>query len=185
MGIKSPLLPVLLAVSLGLPAAASAQRAAGGPFYVLIEGTKQGLFANEAVAKAHPNRVAGLSFNYTVKQPRDPASGLPSGKRQHQPVILTKERGAASPQLFQALVSNETLKSVVFEFYQVNQATGAEELAHLVKLSNATISEIHQYSPPGGSTDLRQLEDVSFTFDAIEIQHLPGKTIAMDTWGAP
>ncbi|MBC8123415.1 MAG: type VI secretion system tube protein Hcp [Gemmatimonadaceae bacterium] len=149
-------------------------------FYVSIEGTKQGLFANESIRSNHMPRVVGLNFDYLVKTPLDPATGAVSGKRRHGPVVMTKEWGAASPQLFQALVSNELLKSVVFEFYQTNQQ-GEEEVATLVKLTNAAVVEIHQHSPPVGN-NRRQLEDVSFTFGAIEIQHLPGKTIATDSW---
>lgn len=169
------------------PAAAQAQT----EFYVLIEGTKQGQFANESIRSNRAPRVVGLGFDYLVKTPRDPSTGQVSGRRQHGPVTMTKAWGAASPQLFQALVSNELLKSVVFEFYQTN-TQGQEELATMVKLSNATVTEIHQYSPSGdkaagakhaNAADWRQFEDVSFAFSAIEIQHLPGKTMATDQMG--
>ena len=176
-----------------MPTVGRAQTQVGGmDFYVLIEGTKQGLFANESVRSSHANRVVGLNFNYLVKVPRDAATGALSGKRQHAPVVLTKEWGAASPQLFQALFSNEVLKSVVFEFYQTSQTTGAEELAILVKLTNATVVEIHQYSAGAesaasakhtSSVNTPRLEDVSFMFGGIEIQHLAGKTMAVDQLG--
>ena len=160
-------------------------------YYVLIEGTKQGMFANESARSNHSPRLVGVSFDYVVTTPRDAATGMSRGRRQHGPVVMTKEWGAASPQLFQALVSNEILKSVVFEFYQTN-SQGAEELATTVKLTNATVTDIHQYSPSasngaGGkhvsAQDRRQLEDISFTFGTIEIQHLPGKTMATDQMG--
>lgn len=157
-------------------------------FYVLIEGTKQAQFANESTRSNHAPRLVGLNFDYLVKTPRDAVTGMVSGKRQHGPVTMTKEWGAASPQLFQALVSNEILKSVVFEFYQTNEA-GEEQLATMVKLTNATVIEIHQRTPtptPGTNASAgnrRQLEDVSFTFSTIEIQHVPGKTMATDQMG--
>ncbi len=174
---------MLLAVVALLTLMPAVGRAQTFEFYVLIEGPKQGPFANESVRKGHANRVVGLNFDYLVKTPRDPTTGVATGKRQHGPVVITKEWGAASPQLFQALVSNELLKAVVVEFYQVNQSTGAEELAMLVTLTNATVSEIHQRSPSAANLGRRQLEDVSFTFGAIEIQHLPGKTMATDQMG--
>jgi type VI secretion system secreted protein Hcp len=188
-GLDRLLLAVVALLAL-MPTAASAQ-AAGSTFYVLVEGTK-GLFANESVVSSHPNRVVGRDFNYLVKVPRDAATGALSGKRQHAPVVLTKEWGAASPQLFQALFSNEVLKSVVFEFYQTSQATGEEELAILVKLTNATVVEIHQYSADAGpaatakhtsGSGAPRFEDVSFMFGGIEIQHLAGKTMAVDQIG--
>ena len=39
--------------------------------------------------------------HYTVKSPRDSASGQATGKRMHKPVTITKEWGAATPQLMQ------------------------------------------------------------------------------------
>jgi type VI secretion system secreted protein Hcp len=176
-------LAVVAALAL-IPATAGAQTV-----YVLVEGTKQGLFANESPVGNHPNRLVGRDFDYLVKVPRDAATGMVSGKRQHGPVVLTREWGAASPQLFQALFSNEILKAVTFEFYQTNK-NGEEELGGLVKLTNATVVEIHQHgvASSGGalhaiSSDTRRLEDVSFSFTGIEIQHPPGKTMAADQLG--
>lgn len=179
---------MVLAVTTLLAVMPAVGRAQTFEFYVAIEGTKQGAFTNESTRLNRAPRLVGLNFDYLIKTPRDAATGLVTGRRQHGPVMMTKEWGAASPQLFQALVSNETLKSVVFEFYQTN-AQGTEELATVVKLTNAVVSEIHQYSPVTagshtGTPGRRQLEDVSFTFGTIEIQHVPGKTIATDTWTA-
>ena len=170
------MLRVVVALIGLMPAAARAQ---SSEFYVQIEGTKQGQFANESARNNHAPRVVGLNFDYSVKVPRDAATGLPSGKRQHGPVVLTKEWGAASPQLFQALVTNEVLRTVLFEFYHINQ-NGEEELATTVKLTNATVVEIHQHSPTVAKVG--QLEDVSFTFGGIEIQNQQGKTMAADSW---
>jgi type VI secretion system secreted protein Hcp len=181
------MLAVVVALLALIPAAGRAQTF---EYYVSIEGTKQGMFANESARNNHTPRVVGVSFDYLVTTPRDPVTGISRGRRLHGPVVLTKEWGPASPQLFQALVSNEVLKSVVFEFYQTN-SQGGEELGTRVKLSNAMVTDIHQYSPSSssgtGSAHLaasrRQLEDVSFTFGSIEIEHLPGKTMATDQMG--
>jgi hypothetical protein len=40
-----------------------------------------------------------LTSAYYVVSPRDSASGMPTGKRQHSPIKIVKEWGAASPQL--------------------------------------------------------------------------------------
>src|SRR5262245_35032894 len=34
---------------------------------------------------------------YAIVSPRDAASGLPTGKRMHKPIVLTMETGAATP----------------------------------------------------------------------------------------
>jgi type VI secretion system secreted protein Hcp len=155
-------------------------------FYVTIEGAKQGKLKGESVRTLHQEKIPGLRFDYTVKSPRDAASGQASGKRQHQPIKFTKEWGAASPQLFQALCTNEVLKSVLFEFMRTNDQ-GAEESYQTVKLTNASVAEIHQYTAPAGEAgqaarDTHELEDISVTFAKIEIENVAGKTMATDDW---
>ena len=47
------------------------------------------------------NTAAGfeLTFNQAIVSPRDAASGLPTGKRQHKPFVITKEYDKSSPLL--------------------------------------------------------------------------------------
>src|SRR5579872_4382408 len=56
------------------------------------------------------------AFEYQVEPPLDITTGHASGKRQHNPIKITKEWGDATPQLFQAVWSNEVLESVVIQF---------------------------------------------------------------------
>jgi len=42
--------------------------------------------------------------------PRDAASGLPTGKRQHKPMVIVKEWGAASPALINAKIGYDVKK---------------------------------------------------------------------------
>jgi type VI secretion system secreted protein Hcp len=165
-------------------------------FYVTIEGTKQGKFKGESPRKEQSQKIAGLGFQYEVISPRDAATGRSSGQRRHQPITIVKEWGAATPQLFQALVSNEQLKSVAFEFFQTDNATGKEAVYFKIHLTNAFVSAIKQFSgaAAGGegassskhssSQDAKELEAVSFTFEKIELEHVTGKTSASDDWQA-
>ncbi|HEX7337379.1 MAG TPA: type VI secretion system tube protein Hcp [Gemmatimonadales bacterium] len=162
----------VLAALLGIsaPAALVAQDklvARGGTgFSMAIEGTRQGMFPGG------PAGIAGLRFSYALKSPRDVASGQASGKRQHGPVVFTKLVGAGSPQLFQALATNEILKSVVLNLP-----------GYLITLTNATISEVKQYTEV---VDGRAavLEDVSLTFQRIEVQDPGTRSVAVDDWMA-
>jgi type VI secretion system Hcp family effector len=81
------------------------------------------------------------------------------------------------------LVTGEVLKSVLFEFVRTN-AEGAEEVFHTIRLTNASVSEIAQhiaFEPTGA--DVPELEDVSLTFQKIEVENKPGKTMAEDSVG--
>lgn len=159
-------------------------------FYVSIEGTKQGKFKGESVRDAHKAKLAGLSYAHEITSPRDVATGQASGKRQHGPITFTKEWGAASPQLFNALTKNEVLKSVVFEFFQTTPE-GTEVVYHQVKLTNATVSRIRYMTGKDESAssakhtavyDTHELEEISLTYQKIEVENKIGKTMAEDDW---
>jgi type VI secretion system secreted protein Hcp len=157
--------------------------------YVSAKGMKLGQFKGEIVPapKGFENKIPGLKFHYEVVSPRDAATGLPTGKRQHRPVTFTKEWGVASPQFFQALISNETLTEVIIDFVtpdpkQPGTASGAMVLSHTIKLTNATVSDISYSTEPIPTGGFRPLEDISFTFQKIELIDVKGNFMAMDSW---
>ncbi len=159
-------------------------------FYVTIEGTKQGKFKGESIRDKHKDKLAGIAYRHEIKSPRDVATGQASGKRQHGPISFTKEWGASTPQIFQALVTNEVLKSVLFEFVHTTPE-GDEEVYHTIRLSSATVSNV-KYSTGAAESagtakttvtyDTHELEDVSFTYQRIEVESKTGKTTAVDDW---
>lgn len=161
--------------------------AGASSFDVTIEGTKQGRFKGE---RGKGDKIAGLAFHYDVKSPRDAATGMASGKRQHGAITFTKAIDSSSPQIFQALIGNEVLKSVLFEFRSTN-ANGEEMVFYQMTLTNASISEVEQYAGMSGTAGAKEgasdgspLEDVSLTFQKIEVVSQVGKTMAADDWRA-
>jgi type VI secretion system secreted protein Hcp len=156
-------------------------------FYVSIDGVKQGKFKGESVAKGQTDKILGLAFDYELLSPRDQLTGHAVGKRQHKPIKFTKAWGAASPQIFQAVVTQEVLKTVLFEFIRTSK-DGQEVVFYSIKLTNASISQLHQYkrlsSTQGDQFDTQELEDVSLTFAQIEVENKLTKTMASDVWAA-
>jgi len=157
-------------------------------FYVTVEGTKMGKFKGEGPKTGE--KIPGLSFQYEVIAPHDSATGQHSGKRQHKPVTFVKEWGASTPQFFQALVNNEVLKTVKFEFMQIN-TNGEEFVFFTINLTNASVAGIRQYTetPEGvpsskhaSTAGNRELEAISFTFQKIELENKTAKTMAVDDW---
>lgn len=157
----------------------SAKTQSGTPLelYLTVEGTKQGKFKGESLRNAHKAKLPAWNLLHTITSPRDAATGQASGKRQHGPLTITKEWGAATPQIFQALVTNEVLKSVLIEHYYTTPE-GVEELRGTIKLTNATISNVARSTDASGHL----IEAVSFTYQRIELEDKPGKTAAMDDW---
>jgi hypothetical protein len=58
------------------------------------------------------NGVEVGSFNYGVKAPLDTHTPGVTGKSPHNPVVVTKGNGAASPELLSASATNEAIKTV-------------------------------------------------------------------------
>jgi type VI secretion system secreted protein Hcp len=153
--------------------------------YATVTGAKQGAFKGETTQKGRENMIPVVGFSYGVIVPRDTATGQASGKRQHQPVVLTKEWGASSPQFYTAAYANEVLTTVVFNFFVINPV-GVQQLDHTVKLTNATIASVQQsiHLPQSGGPiiDSRELQEISFTFQKIDITSISGGTEATDDW---
>lgn len=152
-------------------------------FYVTVEGQKQGRFRGESQREAHRGKFPAFGFSYAVASPRDAATGQASGKRQHGPVTFLKRWGAASPQIFQALATNEVLPSVRFEFLETDP-TGEEVVAETIKLVNATVSRFRRYvdrTLPAGA-EAPAAEEVELTFQRIELENTGAKTMAVDDW---
>jgi type VI secretion system secreted protein Hcp len=129
---------------------------------VMATGAKQGPFSKDPVA------VTAVS--HEIISPRDPASGLPTGKRQHKPIVFTTQWGASTPLFLNALVNNETLTSVL-----IGLLRNGNQFA-TIKLTNASISDYVQH---GGYVT------ISMTYQKIEWTSVDGGTTAQDDWEAP
>jgi type VI secretion system secreted protein Hcp len=146
----------------------------GKTFYIQVEGQKQGKFKGES--NSHTGWIEGKFFSYQLNSPIDSSSGNPTGKRHHSPLIIVKPLGGASPLFFSACATNENLKSVILEFTQID-STGNEKTAYRIRLTNAHVASIHQFTEHG-----QEMEEISFAFKKIEQTSLLANTMSMDDW---
>lgn len=154
-------------------------------FLVTIKGSKQGDFKGSVLQGGAPS-IVGFKFSSQLTSPRDPATGMPSGRRQTSPITFTKEWDASSPQIMQALASNELLSKVTFQFMGVNKQ-GREVVYQTITLTNANIAAVKRYIDIANGSepaDPRALEDVSFTYQKIVVQDTTGQTTFSDDWVA-
>ena len=142
---------------------------------VSIEGQKQGKFAGDFNDAGELGPIIGLAYFHGIKSPRDSASGQATGKRQHDPVRFVKRWGPATPQLSQALATNETLKTVLFEFGGPGPR-GDFAVNFTVQLANARVSGIEQHAEAGTT-----LEEISFVYQKITWTHAPSGNTAEDS----
>lgn len=153
-----------------------ASAAVGVRITMKVTGKVQGAFKGDDSATAKGSvgliNVTGYQFDLTV--PRDASSGLPSGKRTYKPLVATHVMGGSSPEFLAAASTNETLTSVVINFYRTDR-TGREVNYYRVTLTDAGVVEVRQYN---GGTDV--LEDDSFTFRKVEQQDFIAHTDFID-----
>ncbi len=152
--------------------------------YMTVKGQKQGVFKGGS-PRHGKDFIPLLGYEWQMETPRDAASGLPTGKRTHGPVVVVKLIDAASPLFLNALSQNENLVSVEIEFVGTT-AEGTELIDFRVSLTNATVVSLRDSvataDSGGPPVDTRRLERIAFTFQKIEETWLPGGTSASDDW---
>jgi type VI secretion system secreted protein Hcp len=155
--------------------------------YLSIVAQKQGSIHGSVTQKGRENKILVFGTIHEIVCPRDPASGLPTGKRMHKPFMILKELDRSTPLLFSILCNNENISSFELQFWQPSP-TGAERQHFTVRLTNANISSIHFKMPNNRSTRLARLteyEEVCFTYQRIEWTWNDGKLVADDDWDTP
>jgi len=156
---------------------------------VNVEGGKQGKFHADSAAKSlESHQFAAVQLDFAIRASIDAASGQRSGKHAHEPVVLTKELGPSTPQFRNALVNNESLTSVVFDFYGTEgHGGGKEELGFTIKLTNASVASAELQKLNNKHADLMKIPDcerIAFTFEKIEWSWKNGAS-ASDDWQEP
>lgn len=155
--------------------------------YLKLKGEKQGEIKGSVTQKGRENSIMVIAVNHDIVSPRDVQSGMPTGKRQHRPFVITKELDKSSPLLYNALVNNENIKEWELQFWQPSP-TGAEKQHYTVKLTNANIASIGFKMPNNKNPELTryaEYEEVAFTYQKIEWTWKDGGITALDDWQAP
>lgn len=151
------------------------------------EGTKQGKFKGESNRVKFADKSEINGYLQEVTSPRDAGSGLATGKRIYQPIIILKQSGAASPQFFQALTTNEILKKVVIDFYKADPS-GIEQNHYSIILDNVTVTGYKQFIGPLENEKFNPAntvlyDEIKLIFQKITVEEKIGKTMATDDWG--
>ena len=157
------------------------------PMFLTVTGNTQGEIEGSCSIKGHEKTMLIQGLSHKIDIPKSPQTGLPTGKRVHGALIVTKELDKASPKLFQALTSGEQLSNVKLSYYRISPA-GKEELYYTTELKNAIITEIDTWVP--NCLDLNQrtmghMENVAFTYETIVDTWTPDGIEAQDSWSSP
>jgi type VI secretion system secreted protein Hcp len=151
-----------------------------------VEGSKQGKLRGDNGAPGGVMR--GLRYSMAVTSPRDVATGQASGKRRYQPLSIVHPIGPSSPQLFNAVVSNEVLKTVKLT---LSRATpdGRSATSFTITLMNATVASLRHLTLDSTSPSYAAapvvVEEVTFSFAKIEMTAPGAGTVGTDSWNSP
>ena len=155
--------------------------------YLRLKGQKQGEIKGSVTQKGRENSIMVIAVSHEIMSPRDPASGLPTGKRMHKPFVITKELDKSSPLLYNVLTNNENVTEWELQHWQPS-STGAEKQHYTVRLTNANIASIHFRMLNNKNPDLMkyaEFEEVAFTYQKIEWTWMEGGITALDDWESP
>lgn len=148
--------------------------------FLSLTGETQGDIEGSLVTVGHEGQIEVLATTHSVISPRDAASGLPTGKRQHKPITITKPIDKSTPLLYNVLVNNENIVSWKLDFYAPSK-TGKEVNFYTVELVNAAIAGITQQTTANGMAT----ERVSFAYQKIIWTWNEGGITAEDDWETP
>jgi len=155
--------------------------------YLTIVAARQGPIRGSVTQKGRENKILVIAVQHEIVCPRDPQSGIPTGKRMHKPFTVTKELDRSSPLLYAILCTNENIVSATIEFWTATP-TGQEKQHYTVRLTNANISGIVFKQPNIRSPKLARLteyEEVAMTYQKIEWTWNDGGISAADDWETP
>lgn len=163
--------------------------------YLEPTSTKSGLkFDSSNKQKGREKHIPIIAFNHEIVSPRDPASGLPTGKRQHKPITILFELDRTLPMWNQALARNDTFPKMKYNFWvnrkidTVGSASGTEVLAYTIELVNATVCSTETIMLNNKNPDLMRYEvamRAQLTYQKITWTWKDGGISGDDDWESP
>jgi type VI secretion system secreted protein Hcp len=126
-------------------------------------------------------------YEQKVITAREAGSGMATGRRQYEPLLIRKRIDKSSPLLVKALVENAKVEGA-FKFFRPNpKGDGTTEQFYTVEIKDGRIASLKQMVPdtivPASSTE-PPLEEVTFVFHTIKWTFTDGGVSHEDTWSA-
>lgn len=128
-----------------------------------------------------------VTFHMGAHTAREAGSGLATGRRQYEPIVIRKRIDKASPLLAKALCENQVVEGA-FKFYRPNPTgDGTTEQFYTIEIKKGRVSGIQIYNPDSvepASSNLPAMEEVSLVFHTITWTYTNGGVSHQDTWDA-
>jgi len=129
-----------------------------------------------------------LFYDQRVVTAREAGSGMATGRRQYEPLLIRKRIDKSSPLIAKALTQNQVIEGV-FKFFRPNPSgDGTTQQFYTVRIKQGRVASIKQTSPdsiePATSTQ-PALEEITFVFNTIAWTYEDGGVTHEDTWNQP
>jgi type VI secretion system secreted protein Hcp len=122
-------------------------------FYLSVKGKKQGNIKGESTkngkGQSSTKGVLCHGFQYAVESQYDAGTGQATGRRQHKPLVITREVDSATPILYHAMCTNEGFQTATLSFVRPD-SSGKEVVFKTIELTNGSISKIEYAQPHKG-----------------------------------
>jgi type VI secretion system secreted protein Hcp len=139
------------------------------------------------VSLGRDGSIECVYYEQGVITAREAGSGLATGRRQYQPLLIRKRIDKSSPLLMKALTENQVVEAT-FKFFRPNPTgDGTTEQFYTVNFKQGRINTIKQLVPdtivPATSKD-PALEELTFVFHTIGWTYTNGGVTHEDSWSA-
>jgi len=152
--------------------------------YMAVKGNSQGDIKGDCQQGGDKkDKVLVYASDHVVEIPKDTHTGLPTGQRIHHPFSITKHKDPASPKLFKACCTGEQCE-VTLDYYRIKD-DGTEEKYYTVKMENAIIVSMREYTPMTFLADNKpyhDMEEVAMTYSKITWTYNDGNIEYTDDW---
>ncbi len=133
------------------------------------------------------NSIECTFYQQSVLTAREAGSGMATGRRQYEPLLIRKRIDKSSPLIAKALAENQKIDAA-FKFFRPNPTgDGTTEQFYTVEIKEGRIASMKQFVPdtivPASSTE-PPLEEVTFVFHTIKWTYTNGGVTHEDTWSA-
>jgi type VI secretion system secreted protein Hcp len=133
-----------------------------------LVGQSQGPILGECPKKTSHYSIVVYAYSQNLVSQVNETTGLPTGKRQNQPLTITKAVDRATPKLMTAWATGEKMSGFVLEFFQTD--TGRDLLYYCIMLTDAQIIGIKQYTPLillAENSVYKDMEEVTFVYSTL------------------
>ena len=126
-----------------------------------------------------------LYFQDSVRTAREKGSGMATGRRTYEPIVLRKRIDKSSPLLAKALCNNEIIEAT-FRFYRPNPSgDGTTEQFFTIEIAEGRVAHITRVSPdtidPASAVE-PPTEEIGLVFHTITWTYEAGGVVHTDNW---